>query len=109
MITPPRAFARRDRGERRKHRGGIAVQDLLARFLADLRFRDRLAGPVAPNSVPSVPHTMRSAPYSRTPASIARGPKELQSTYTFERRKRAEGSSSFGVSSRQRWSMRSTS
>src|SRR5260370_10605253 len=52
-----------------------------------------------PNSVPSVPHTMRSPPYRRTAASIALGPNELQSTYTFERRKRAEGSSSFGVSS----------
>ena len=47
-----------------------------------------------PNSVPSVPHTMRSAPYKRTAASIAPGPKELQSTYTFARRKRDDGSSS---------------
>src|SRR5260370_21959945 len=30
-----------------EHRGGIAVHDLLARFLADLRFRKRLPGPVA--------------------------------------------------------------
>src|ERR1700730_18335805 len=29
-----------------EHRGGIAVQDLLARFLADLRLRERLPGPV---------------------------------------------------------------
>ena len=42
-------------------------------------------------------------------ASIACGPNELQSTYTFALRKRADGSSSSGVSSRQRWSMRSTS
>src|SRR6266852_2354303 len=62
-----------------------------------------------PNSVPSVPHTMRSAPYSLTAASIERGPNELQSTYTFAFPKRDDGSSSFGVSSRQRWSMRSTS
>ena len=48
-----------------------------------------------PNSVPSVPQTMRSAPYNRTAASIARGPNELQSTYTFARRKRDDGSSSF--------------
>jgi len=52
------------------------------------------------NALPSVPHTIR---YSRTAASIARGPKELQSTYTVAaRRNRAEGSSSSGVSSRQR-------
>ena len=49
-----------------------------------------------PNSVPSVPQTMRSAPYSRTAASIAPGPNELQSTYTLARRKRDDGSSSFG-------------
>src|SRR5262245_24243553 len=55
-----------------------------------------------PNSVPSVPHTIRSAPYKRTAASIARGPNELQSTYTFARRKRDDGSSSLGVSNRQR-------
>src|SRR5919106_1582028 len=55
-----------------------------------------------PNSVPSVPHTMRSAPYKRTAASIARGPNELQSTYTFARRKRDDGSSSVAVSSRER-------
>src|SRR5437867_10387959 len=55
-----------------------------------------------PNSVPSVPHTMRSAPYKRTAASIAPGPNELQSTYTFARRKRDDGSSSFAVSSRLR-------
>ncbi len=55
-----------------------------------------------PNSVPSVPHTMRSAPYNRTAASIAPGPNELQSTYTFALRKRDYGSSSCGVSSRQR-------
>src|SRR5690348_1974072 len=30
-----------------EHRSGIAMQDLLARFLADLRFRERLPGPVA--------------------------------------------------------------
>src|SRR5207249_279595 len=45
------------------------------------------------NSVPSVLHTMRSAPYKRTAASIAPGPNELQSTYTFARRKRDDGSS----------------
>ena len=33
-----------DAGE---HRSGVAMQDLLARFLADLRFRERLPGPVA--------------------------------------------------------------
>src|SRR5882762_10129535 len=33
-----------DAGE---HRSGIAMQDLLARFLADLRFRERLPGPIA--------------------------------------------------------------
>jgi hypothetical protein len=33
-----------DAGE---HCSGIAVQDLLARFLADLRFGERLPGPVA--------------------------------------------------------------
>src|SRR6266436_2398438 len=30
-----------------EHRGGVAVQDLLARCLADLRFRERFPGPVA--------------------------------------------------------------
>src|SRR6185503_13570737 len=29
-----------------EHRGGVAMQDLLARFLADLRFRERLGGPL---------------------------------------------------------------
>src|SRR3989475_11440232 len=42
-----RSFERRDRGERREHRGGVAMQDLLPRFLADFRFRERLAGPLA--------------------------------------------------------------
>src|SRR5438034_4466144 len=42
-----RAFARRDPDERREHRGGVAMQDLLARFLTDLRFRERLGGPLA--------------------------------------------------------------
>jgi hypothetical protein len=35
------------------------------------------------NSVRSVPQTMPSAPYRRLPASIARGPKDLQLPYTF--------------------------
>src|ERR1700687_246863 len=40
-------FALRDGCDAREHRGGIAVQDLLARFVADLRFRERLGGPLA--------------------------------------------------------------
>ena len=40
-------FALRDLGEPRHHRCGIAVQDLLPRLLADIRFRERLAGPLA--------------------------------------------------------------
>src|SRR6516162_3871674 len=40
-------FALRGPCDAGEHRGGIAVQDLLARFLADLRFRERLFGPVA--------------------------------------------------------------
>src|SRR5271156_4116100 len=41
------AFGLRGPGGAGEHRSGIAVQDLLARFLADLRFRERLSGPVA--------------------------------------------------------------
>src|SRR5260370_40934051 len=41
------AFALRGPRGADEHRSGIAVQDLLARFLADLRFRKRLPGPVA--------------------------------------------------------------
>ena len=40
-------FALRDLCEPRQHRRGIVVQDLRARILADLRFRKRLAGPLA--------------------------------------------------------------
>src|SRR5439155_27346142 len=41
------AFALRGPCDSGEHRSGVAVQDLLARFLADLRFRERLPGPVA--------------------------------------------------------------
>src|SRR5437667_11858741 len=37
----------RDCSDAGEHRGSIAVQDLLARLLTDLRFRKRLPGPVA--------------------------------------------------------------
>src|SRR5258705_6184382 len=37
----------RDCSDAGEHRSGIAVQDLLARFLTDLRFRECLPGPVA--------------------------------------------------------------
>src|SRR5438094_7194608 len=37
----------RDCSDAGEHRGRIAVQDLLARFLTDLRFRKRLLGPLA--------------------------------------------------------------
>ena len=40
-------FALRDLCEPRHHRCGIAVQNLRARILADPRFRERLAGPLA--------------------------------------------------------------
>src|SRR3989442_2922944 len=40
-------FALRDLCEPRHHRCGIAVQDLCARILPDIRFRERLAGPLA--------------------------------------------------------------
>src|SRR5438477_10391107 len=42
-----RAFDSRDCHERRQHRRRIAMQDLLARVLADLGFRERLGGPLA--------------------------------------------------------------
>jgi vancomycin resistance protein YoaR len=58
--------------------------------------------PLGLDATVSESQTMRSAPYSPTAASIARGPNELQSTYTFAFRKRDDGSSSVGVSSRQR-------
>src|SRR5438477_2785762 len=41
------AFAPRDACGACEHRSSVAVQDLLARFIADLRFRERLPGPVA--------------------------------------------------------------
>src|SRR6202011_4152770 len=41
------SFARRGPYDAGEHRSSIAVQDLLARFLADLRFGERLPGPVA--------------------------------------------------------------
>src|SRR4029453_15915309 len=40
------AFALRAPRDASEHRGGVAVQDLLARVLPDLRFGERLPGPV---------------------------------------------------------------
>ena len=91
------------------HARGIPVQDLLLGVVADIGIFQCLAGPFVAEAGAVGAEQDRSAPYSRTPASMARGPNELQSTYTGERAKRTEGSSSSGVSSRQRWSMRSTS
>src|SRR6185369_8992259 len=41
------AFARRAPRDASEHRGGVAVQDLLTGFLADLGLGERLPGPVA--------------------------------------------------------------
>src|SRR5262245_20693548 len=41
------ALARRVPHDASEHLGGVAVQDLLARFLADLGFGERLSSPVA--------------------------------------------------------------
>src|ERR1043166_3792046 len=46
------AFLLRGRYDTREHRRGIAVQDLLARVVADLRLRQCLPGPVAPKFGP---------------------------------------------------------
>ena len=102
LLSSGDGFALRDLCEPRHHRCGVEVQDLRARFLANLRFRKRLAGPLAAEfgSIGAAHDT--PAPYKWTAASIARGPNELQSTYTFARRKRDDGSSSCGVSNRQR-------
>src|ERR1700721_3440988 len=40
-------FALRGPDDAGEHRSGVAMQDLFARILADLRFRERLPGPVA--------------------------------------------------------------
>ena len=93
-------FALRDLCEPRHHRFRIAVKDLRARILANVRFRKRLAGPLAAEfgSVRAAHDALGAV--QPTAASIAPGPNELQSTYTFARRKRDDRSSCFGEFSR---------
>jgi len=47
LLSSGDGFALRDLCKPRHDRCGIAMQDLRARFLADLRFRKRLASPLA--------------------------------------------------------------
>ncbi len=70
LLSSGGCFALRDLCEPRHHRCGIAMQDLRARILADLRFRKRLVSPLAAEFGPSVPHTIRSAPFARLPTAL---------------------------------------
>ena len=94
LLSSGGCFALRDLCEPRHHRCGVAVQDLRVRFLADLRFCQRLGSPLAAELGSIGPaHDTVGAVQPHRGLDRARA-ERVAIQYTFARRKRDDGSSS---------------